>query len=126
VINSWNVFETQFKTQFLGIQKAKKMPVELQREMVMLELRVEDLDKMELYGGVEVEMHKIHAKKLLNLAKWAKIDTGAANIVFVRNRLPEVLKNKVDKSHTNWTTFCTAIKMVDKAYKRDRVWKYKE
>jgi len=65
-------------------------------------------------------------RSLLDLAKRAKIDTGVANIVFVRDRLPEVLKNKVDESHTNWTTFCTAIEMVDKAYIRDGVRKYKE
>ena len=47
------------------MQKAKKMVAELEREMLEIELKVDDLDKMELYGGVEVETYKIHAKKLL-------------------------------------------------------------
>ena len=80
---SWSAFETQFKARFPGIQKAKKTSAELQREMLELELKVDELDKTELYGGVEVETYKIHAKKLLDLAKRAKIDTGTVSIVFV-------------------------------------------
>lgn len=77
------MFKGGFRAQFSGIQKVKKTSAELEREMIELELKVEDLDKTELYGGVEVETHKIHAKKLLDLAKHAKIEAGTANIVFV-------------------------------------------
>jgi hypothetical protein len=123
---SWSAFETQFKARFPGIQKAKKTSAELQREMLELELKVDELDKTELYGGVEVETYKIHAKKLLDLAKRAKIDTGTASIVFIRDRLPEVIKDKVDESHTNWPSFCAAIEAVNKAYIRDGVRKHRE
>lgn len=63
----WSTFETQFKAQFPGIQKAKKTSAELQREMLELELKVDELDKTEL----------------LDLAKHAKIDMGTVSIVFV-------------------------------------------
>jgi hypothetical protein len=126
VIVSWSIFKTQFKARFPGIQKAKKTSAELQREMLELELKVEDLDKMELYGGVEVETYKIHVKKLLDLAKRAKIDTGMAGIVFVQDKLPEVIKDKVDESHTSWSSFCAAIETVNKAYIRDGVKKHRE
>ena len=115
-----------FRTQFPGIQKAKKTAAELQREMVELTLTVDELDKMELYGGVEVETYKIHVKKLLDMAKRAKIDAGTASMVFVRDKLPEVIKDKVNKSHTSWSTFCTAIEAVDKAYIRDGIRKHRE
>jgi hypothetical protein len=122
----WSTFETEFKARFPGIQKVKKTSAELQREMLELELKVDELDKTELYRGVEVEMYKIHAKKLLDLAKHAKIDMGTASIVFVRDRLPEVIKDKVDKSHSNWPSFCTAIEAINKAYIRDGVRKHRE
>ena len=122
----WSVFETAFRTRFPGIQKAKKTAAELQREMVELTLTVDELDKTELYGGVEVETYKIHAKKLLDMAKRAKIDAGTANMVFVRDKLPEVIKDKVDESHTSWSSFCAAIEAVNKAYIRDGVRKHRE
>ncbi|KAF8239952.1 hypothetical protein L208DRAFT_1234943, partial [Tricholoma matsutake] len=79
----WAKFETRFRTRFPRIQKAKKTPAELQREMLDLVWRVEDLDKTLLYGGIKVKMYKVHAKKLLKLAKQAKIDAGIPNMVFV-------------------------------------------
>jgi hypothetical protein len=51
--------------------------------MLELVLKVEDLDKMEVYGGVEVEAYKVHVKKLFDMAKRAKIDAGTANIVHI-------------------------------------------
>ena len=75
-----SAFETVFRNRFPGIQKAKKTVAELQREMVELTLTVEELDKTEIYRGVEIETYKIHVKKLLDMAKRAKIDAGTANM----------------------------------------------
>lgn len=94
--------------------------------MLEFVLKVDDLDKMELYGGVEVEMYKVHAKKLLDIAKHANIDTGTANIVHIRDKFPEILKDKVGESHANWKAFCMAIEMVDRTYIRDGVRKHRE
>ena len=94
--------------------------------MLELVLKTDDLDKTESYGGVEVETYKVHAKKLFELAKRAKIDTGTANIVHVRDKLPEILKYKVGESHANWKAFRTAIEMVDRTYIRDEVRKHRE
>jgi hypothetical protein len=121
---AWADFEAEFRDRFPGIQKAKKIPMELQREMLDLALRMEELDKMSSYGGIEVEMYKVHAKKLLELVKCTKIDAGTANIVWVRDKLPDLLKDKVGKSHADWKAFCTAIEKVDKMYIRDGVRKH--
>lgn len=122
----WANFEAEFRSRFPGIQKAKKTSTELEREMVELVLKAEDLDKTEAYGGVEVETYKVHAKKLFEMAKRAKIDTGTANIVHVRDKLPEILKDKVGETHANWRAFCTAIEDVDRTYIRDGVKKLRE
>jgi hypothetical protein len=125
-IRVWADFETEFRSRFPGIQKVKKTGAELEREMLELVVKTEDLDKTELYGGVEVETYKVHAKKLFELAKRAKIDAGTANIVFVRDKLPEILKDKVGETHANWKAFCTAIETVDRTYIRDGVRKHRE
>lgn len=122
----WTNFETEFRSRFPGIQKAKKTSTELEREMVELVLKAEDLDKTEVYGGVEVETYKVHVKKLFEMAKQAKINTGTANIVPVRDKLPEILKDKVGETHVNWKAFCTAIEGVDRTYIRDGVKKHRE
>jgi hypothetical protein len=125
-ITAWADFEAEFRTRFPGTQKAKKTTAELEREMLELVLRADDLDKTEPYGGVEVETYKVHAKKLLELAKRAKIDAGTANIVHVRDRLPEILKDKVGETHENWKAFCMAIEKVNRTYIRDGVRKHRE
>lgn len=126
VCTSWTTFEAEFRTRFPGVKKAKKTSAELEREMIEIELKVDDLDKTEMYGGVEVETYKIHAKKLLDLAKRAKIEAGTANIVFVQDKLPQVIKDKVAESHANWSAFCAAIEAVDKTYIREGVRKHRE
>lgn len=122
----WTNFETEFRSRFPGIQKAKKTSMELEREMVELVLKAEDLDKTEVYGGVEVETYKVHVKKLFEMVKRAKIDLGMANIVHVRDKLLEILKDKVGETHANWKAFCTAIEGIDRTYIRDGVKKHRE
>jgi hypothetical protein len=117
----WANFEAEFRNRFPGVQKAKKMTAELEREMVELVLKVEDLDRMEVYSGVEVEAYKVHTKKLFDMAKQAKIDTGTANIVHIWDKLPELIKDKVGETHANWKSFCMAIKGVDRTYIREGV-----
>jgi hypothetical protein len=126
IIRAWTTFEIEFRSRFPGVQKAKKTGAELEREMLEMELKADDLDKTESYGGVEVEAYKVHAKKLLEMAKRAKIDSGTANIVHVRDKLPEILKDKVGESHADWKAFCTAIEGVDRTYIRDGVKKHRE
>jgi hypothetical protein len=123
-ITLWADFKAEFKSRFPGVQKAKKTAAELEREMLDLVVKMDDLDKTESYGRVEVETYKVHVKKLFEIAKHAKIDTGTANIVHVRDRLPEILKDKVGESHANWKAFCTTIETVDRTYIRDEVRKH--
>jgi hypothetical protein len=53
-----------------------------------------------------VETHKIFADKLLDLAKHAKFEKTMTSIWQVPNNLPDILKSKIGKSHTNWIAFC--------------------
>ena len=62
---------------------------------------------------------------LLNLAKHAKIDVGTANIMFIQDKLPQIIKDKVAESHANWLVFCAAIEAVDKTYIREGVRKHR-
>ena len=125
-ISAWANFKAEFKSRFSGVQKVKKTAAELKREMLELVLKTDDLDKMESYGGVEVETYKVHVKKLFELTKHAKIDTGTANIVHVQDKLLEILKDKVGESHANWKVFHMAIETVDRTYIRDEVRKHRE
>jgi len=118
MINSWNAFETQFKTRFPGIQKARKR-CGVAEEMVELELRVEDLDKTELYGGVEVERTRSMPRSLLDLAKRAKIDTGVANIVLYAIDYQKSSKIRSTNRTRTGPPSAQLSKMVDKAYIRD-------
>ena len=83
IIKAWTTFESDFRSRFPRVQKAKKTGAELEREMLKMELKADELDKTELYGGVEVEAYKVHAKKLLEMVIRAKIDSRTANIVHV-------------------------------------------
>jgi hypothetical protein len=83
LIRVWADFKTEFQSRFPGIQKVKKTTAKLKREMVDLVLKTEDLDKIELYGGVKVEMYKVHMKKLFELAKQAKINARMVNTVHI-------------------------------------------
>jgi len=125
-LTKWPEFELAFFTKFPTMDKAKKTAVELERELVGLKLRVEDLGKKEKYGGQEVWSHIAFAENALNLARRAKIDTGTSSLWVVRDGLPEVIREKVPENQTSWATFCAAIKAVDMGHIRDGVRKHNE
>ena len=67
-LTKWTDFELAFFTKFPMMDKAKKMAVELERELVGLRLRVEDLGKKEKYGGQEVWSHVVFVENAINRA----------------------------------------------------------
>ena len=53
----------------------KKSRLELERELVDMRIKPEDLGITEKYQGKEVYTHIIFTEKIIDLAKWAKIET---------------------------------------------------
>lgn len=56
----------------------------MEKELCKTVLKMEDLDKTEMYEGVELETYKVYANKLLDLARQAKINKDSLNIVHTR------------------------------------------
>lgn len=110
---TWNNHQTAFTARFPGIAKAKKSGVELERDLLAMRLKIDNLGKTEKYGGEDVWTHVVFAEKALDLAKRAKIDAGSNSIWAVRDHLPDVIKDKLPEAQTDWASFCTAIKDVD-------------
>jgi hypothetical protein len=123
---SWQGFEAKFLARFPGAEAAKKTELELEREILEMRLGTKELNKTETHLGVAVETHKIFADKLLDLAKRAKFEKTTTSIWQVHDNLPDILKSKIGKSHTDWMAFCKAIKDVDPSHIRDGVRKHTE
>ncbi|KAF8175143.1 hypothetical protein BJ912DRAFT_931172 [Pholiota molesta] len=120
----WAAFQKAFEQHFPCIMAVKKTAIKLERELVALQLHMEDLGKSEKYVGQTVWSHITFAERALDLAKQAKIDSGVSSLWQVRDNLPEVIRDKVPESQTDWNTFCAAIKTIDMGIIRDGVRKY--
>jgi hypothetical protein len=123
---TWTAFQKAFETRFPCISAVKKTPIELERELVALRLRMDDLGKTEKYAGQVVHAHIAFAERALDLVKQAKIDSGVSSLWQVRDNLPEVIRDKVPESQTDWQSFCAAIKAIDMGVIRDGVRKHNE
>lgn len=118
---SWNAFEAAFRARFPGVAKAKKTGTDLEREMTTMTLAVDELGKTERLGGEDVWTHVAFAEKMLDLARRAKIENGSSSIWQVRDKLPDIIKDKVSETQTTWISFCQAIKDVDLGHIKDGV-----
>ncbi|KAJ7439823.1 hypothetical protein FB451DRAFT_1415470 [Mycena latifolia] len=123
---TWNEWEAAFMARFPRPQKAERTPQEWERELAGMKLKVEDLDTRVQVGGANVFAHINFASKLLETARLAGIDTSTAGIWQSRDALPEVLREKVPATQTNWTTYMDAIKAVDRTHIRKGVAKAKK
>ena len=99
-----------FKTRFPNIKKATKTVPELERELGAMRIKTEELGKMEKYRGEDVYTHMIFMEKVIDLAKVEDSTSGLWN---VRDKLPEVLREKIPENQPSWTAFTQAIKNVD-------------
>ena len=106
---TWAELQNAFTARFPAITRAKKSQSELERELQALQLPIDKLGKTETYGGEDVYTHIVFAEKALDLAKRAKIATTTHLIWQVRDQLPDVVKEKIDETQQNWTTFHKAI-----------------
>jgi hypothetical protein len=110
---SWTDFKTAFEKEFPDVSRAEKTSQDLERELLAMRLRTENLGKTERYANDDVWTHVAFAQRALDLARRAGIATGTNNIWQVRDALPEVVREKIPEKQTDWTTFCDAIKKVD-------------
>ena len=110
---AWPAFKAAFEKEFPDIGRAEKTPQDLERELLSMRLRIENLGKTERYANDEVWTHVVFVQRAFDLARRAGIAAGTNNIWQVRDALPEVVRDKVPETQANWTTFCDAIKKVD-------------
>lgn len=118
---TWKALEKVFLECFPPIQKAKKLELDLERELCELRLTVDELGKKVKYAGEDVWSHVVFTKKALSLARQAKINAGSNSIWKVRDELPDIICQKVKETHKSWDDFCMAIKEVDMSHIRDGV-----
>jgi hypothetical protein len=118
---TWKNFKTAFKTCFPGVQKAKKSPADLERELLDLKLDKKTLAATVAYGGQDGWSHVVFAEKALDLAKRAGIKKTRSSLTGVRNNLPEIFKEKISSSVETWGVFCMKIKAIDIDTLRDWV-----
>jgi hypothetical protein len=118
---TWKNFETTFKTCFPGVQKAKKSPADLERELLDLKLDKKTLAATVAYGGQDGWSHVVFAEKALDLAKCAGIKKTRSLLTGVCNNLPEIFKEKISGSVETWGVFCVKIKAIDIDTLRDWV-----
>jgi hypothetical protein len=110
---TWTTFKPAFEKEFPDIGRAEKTPQDLERELLAMRLRPENLGKTERYANDDVWTHVAFAQRALDLARRAGISAGTNNIWQVRDALPDMVREKVPEKQTDWTTFCNAIKQVD-------------
>jgi hypothetical protein len=106
---TWLELEQAFKVRFPNVKKATKTAPELEGELGAMRITTEELGKTEKYRGEEVYTHIVFAEKILDLAKWAKVETLTSGLWNVRDELPEVLREKVPENQTSWIAFAQAV-----------------
>jgi hypothetical protein len=121
-----NILDLEFKARFSNIKKATRTAAELERELGAIRITIEELGKTEKFRGEDVYTHTIFAEKIIDLAKWAKIETTTSGLWSVRDELPEVLREKVLENQTSWIAFMQVIKDVDIGHIREGVGKHRE
>ena len=105
----------------------KKSRLELERQLADMKIKPEDLGITEKYQGEDIYTHVAFTEKMIDLAKWAKIETTTTLGLFtLRDNLPEVLQDKIPENQASWTMFANAIKSVNLGHIREGVRKYKE
>ena len=110
-----------------GSQTLKQTNLELERELTEMRIKVEEEGKTEKYRGEDVYTHVVLAEKVLDLAKRAKIEaTTTLGLFTLRDKLPEVLQEKVAENQTSWISFVNAIKSVELRHIREGVRKHRE
>ncbi|KAJ7276698.1 hypothetical protein C8J57DRAFT_1061515 [Mycena rebaudengoi] len=118
---TWQALEAAFHVRFPGPVKAERSAQEWERELVGMKLTLEELNTTVKIGGVDVFAHVHYAGRLLEVARLAGIDQTTSGIWQSRDTLPELLREKVSSTHTNWAAYVAEIKAVDRIHIREGV-----
>lgn len=102
-----------FKTCFLGVQKVKKSPADLERELSELRLDKRPLVATVAYGGQDAWSHIVFTEKALDLAKCTGIEKTRSSLTGVHDNLPKIFKEKISGSIGTWEVLCAEIKAID-------------
>ncbi|KAJ6461519.1 hypothetical protein C8R47DRAFT_1159533 [Mycena vitilis] len=86
-----------------------------------MKITLGELDTTVDVGGRDVYTHVAFATRLLEIAQLAEIAATASGIWQSRDALPEVLRDRVPATHTNWKAYTDAIKAVDRVGLRESV-----
>jgi hypothetical protein len=120
----WKAFEALFLAKF-PTETDERGVEEVQRELLGLELRVDDLMKAADEERAEVWPHVVLANRIARLVSEVTPEISTQFIWQVKDKLPGVVRDRLTGSYTTWTAFTTAIKGVDittvkEAMKRER------
>ena len=64
----WSAFKAVFETEFPDVDRAEKTTQDLERELLSIRLRTENLGKTEHYASDDVWMHIAFTQRALDLA----------------------------------------------------------
>ncbi|KAJ7226035.1 hypothetical protein GGX14DRAFT_556783 [Mycena pura] len=118
---TWAALEAAFHIRFPGPEKAERTPQEWERELVAMKLTLGELGSTVKVGGAEVFAHVHFAMRLLDIAREAGIANTTGGIWQSRDALPEVIREKIPATQTDWITYTNAIKNVDRVHIREGV-----
>jgi hypothetical protein len=108
----WKAFETLFLAKF-PTETDERGVEEVQRELLGLELKVEELMKAVEGEKAEVWPHVAFANRISRLVSEVTPEISTQLIWQVKDKLPGVVRDRLTGSYTTWTAFTTAIKGVD-------------
>ncbi|KAJ7602165.1 hypothetical protein DFH06DRAFT_1024187 [Mycena polygramma] len=122
----WDKTETAFETKWPETVVVQKAQTDYELELGETRLEEKDLGKKESVLGRDVWTHVIWADKMQKLAQGAKVVTGTTYIVHARRNLPNIIKDKIPSTFTDWKEFLTAVRDVDIEHIRDGAEKWRK
>ena len=111
--NSWALLQTAFNEEYPATARIEKTTAEYERELMEKVLAEKDLGLKVEKAGEERWTHVIWAEDILRIAKQAGVANSKQYISLVRQKLPELLKQKLNTSFDNWVAFTDAVRNID-------------
>jgi hypothetical protein len=108
---SWTALVAAFRLRWPRRAKTQKTPEQKKAELFAEVLHEEKMLEKEEIGGSEVYKYIAWADRVDQLAT-ALGDTQGFLVSVMRDALPKALRNVIGTSHTDWTTFTTAVRNV--------------
>ncbi|PPQ96509.1 hypothetical protein CVT26_010445 [Gymnopilus dilepis] len=109
--DTWEHLREAFEEKWPEKVITEKTKEEQHAALAAAVLREEDLGKRVRKDGVEEFSHVVWADKVQRLAS-ALTDSSGLLIPMVRKSMPRSLKRLVGTQHTDWSSFCAAVRAV--------------